>query len=93
MNSKTNHMQYTGSGNLQTKTNYKLFYDVDTSHGNSGGPVYIEETINGTTCYTALAIHTNGIDPYDPDDTNNNCGTRVTTDIMKFYMSNPYLGY
>ena len=53
----------------------------------------MKKTINGTTCYTVLAIHTCGLDVDDLDDKNNNCGTRVTTDIMKFYMNNPYLGY
>ena len=90
---KTSHSQYTGTGNLQDLTDYKLFYDTDTSGGNSGGPVYIEETINNNKCYTVLAIHTHGEDGNDNDNSENNCGTRITTDIMKFYMSNSNIGY
>lgn len=93
VNTKTSHSQYTGTGNLQDLTDYKLFYDTDTSGGNSGGPVYIEETINNNKCYTVLAIHTHGEDGNDNDNSENNCGTRITTDIMKFYMSNSNIGY
>lgn len=93
MNTKTSHSQYTGTGNLQDLTDYKLFHDADTSGGNSGDPVYIEETINNNKCYTVLAIHTCGEDGNDNDNSENNCGTRITTDIMKFYMSNSNIGY
>ena len=93
VNTKTSHSQYTGTGNLQDLTDYKLFHDADTSGGNSGGPVYIEETINNNKCYTVLAIHTCGEDGNDNDNSENNSGTRITTDIMKFYMSNSNIGY
>lgn len=55
--------------------------------------INIEETINNNKCYTVLAIHTCGEDGNDNDNSENNSGTRITTDIMKFYMSNSNIGY
>ena len=84
VNNKNNkHNQYTGSGDITAVSSYTFSYDVDTSSGNSGGPVYVEETIGGHTYYSALGIHTRG----------GNSGTRITPDVMKFFMSNSNIGY
>lgn len=77
------HSQYTGTGNITNKTDYRLYYDVDTSSGNSGGPVYVEERIGNQTFYSVLAIHTTG----------SNYGTRINVDIMKFFMNNDHIDY
>ncbi|MDE5620802.1 MAG: hypothetical protein K2O29_06040 [Ruminococcus sp.] len=56
---------------------------VEYHNGESGGPVYIEETLhnqdNHFNCYSVIAIHTNG----------ENSGTRITTDLIHFYKQNP----
>lgn len=73
----------TASGNVTNMNSYKVFYDTDTNNGESGGPVYIEESFhnqyNDFNCYSVIAIHTNG----------GNSGTRITTDLINFYKHNP----
>ncbi len=77
----------TASGNVTNMNSYKVFYDADTNHGESGGPVYIEETFhnqdNDFNCYSVIAIHTNG----------GNSGTRITTDLIHFYKQNPNINW
>lgn len=59
----------TGDGFLtSTPTSYRLFYDIDTIGGDSGGPVYAN--VNGKK--TVLAVHTSG----------GNSGIRLTTNIL-----------
>ncbi|MCM1505776.1 MAG: trypsin-like serine protease [Ruminococcus flavefaciens] len=81
VNTKTEHMKYTGNGIVSDKNDSILFYKADTCGGNSGGPVYITESDNGKTYYTVVAVHTNG--GYDE-----NSGIRITTDLIHFYTSN-----
>lgn len=47
---------YTCDKNIQTTTSTRIYYDVDTSGGQSGSPIYYYE--NGT--YKVIGIHTNG---------------------------------
>lgn len=83
----TNGELYTGTGNLIHEYytgDYQLCFTCDTSWGNSGGPVYVEESRCGYTYLTAIAIMTSGPDTY--------CvGTRITTDLIHFYKNNPNL--
>ncbi|MBQ8515503.1 MAG: trypsin-like serine protease [Ruminococcus sp.] len=63
----------------------RLFYTADTSGGDSGGPVYITETMQSGDVYkTAIGIHTHGGNTY-------NSGVRITSPVLKFYMGNPYV--
>lgn len=84
---------YTGKGKLlspsvvrEDASNDLIYYDVDTSGGNSGGPIYIEETVRGKTFYTAIGSIVDGdrTDPYTY-----NFGVRYNSDILKFYKGNP----
>ncbi|MBQ8515677.1 MAG: trypsin-like peptidase domain-containing protein [Ruminococcus sp.] len=84
---------YTGIGkivqNLGIHDVYRrVCYDVDTSKGNSGGPVYITTQYKKKEYYTVIAIHSAG-----DEDNNINVGTRITTDLMHFYNNNPNIAY
>lgn len=81
VNTHNKHMMYTGNGKICSGSNNKfIYYEADTSGGNSGGPVYITESLNGKTYYTVVAIHTTGA--------NYNYGTRIDTNLIHFYKSN-----
>lgn len=88
-NTPTDHIMYTGTGVLQDSNDssacsvYRLKYSADTTDGNSGSPVYITSTYNGTTYYTALAIHTMP----------GNSGVRINRDLLYFYLNNPNIQY
>lgn len=89
VNNVRKHTIYTGSGVLldsdfpESCSMYRLKYDVDTSGGNSGGPVYVTTTYGGNTYYTAIAIHT----------LTGNSGVRIDRDIICFYLNNPNIQY
>lgn len=69
-----------------------LEYDVDTSSGQSGAPVYTitRNVVNGnaTFTYTALAIHHGGL-----TSNYNNCGSRISKYHLQFYRNNPNISY
>ena len=88
VNDFDNHTMYTGSGVINRTDNKHLFYNADTSGGNSGGPVYVTESINGNLFLTVIAIHTNGTDY-----TGNNSGIRIDTNIIHFFKNNPNLNW
>lgn len=92
VNTSDKNMMYTGKG--------KIFYEEgineafilctsDISEGNSGGPIYITESLNGKTYYTVVGIITNGDNRIIMP--KRNLGTRIDTNIMHFYKSNDNL--
>lgn len=86
VNNHTKHMMYTGNGKICSGGNGEnglLYYNADTSGGNSGGPVYITESLNGKTYHTVVAVHTTG----------GNHGVCMTTDLIHFYKANNNLRY
>lgn len=90
VNNKTKNNMYTGTGIIAGGSEYTFDYNVDTIGGNSGGPIYMTTTYNGNVYYTVVGIHTRGkgylSDPY-------NHGTRITTDLMHFYLNNSNISY
>lgn len=83
-NNNTNHVMYSGVGTLTSSTSRRLYYNTDTSSGNSGSPVYITESSNGYVHNTVVAIHTttNGVA---------NCGVRINSEILRFVHRNLYI--
>lgn len=79
------HNMCTGEGYLVNNTDYpsslQLAYTNDATGGNSGGPVYITETRGNYTYNTVIAVHTTSAGTY-------NIGTRITTDLLHFYLNN-----
>lgn len=84
-------IRFKAVGNITGKTenNLRLIYNADTAGGDSGGPVYVNESFVGTinsvnVSYdynTVIAIHTRG----------DNSGVRINFDIMYFCYQNSYL--
>ena len=74
---------------FKTENNLRLIYNADTAGGDSGGPVYVNESFVGTISgvkvsydyNTVIAIHTRG----------DNSGVRINFDIMYFCYQNSYL--
>ena len=92
VNTENKHVLFTAEDNLKSITNeeegqYIFFHIVDAMEGASGAPMYIEESRCGKTYYTVIGIHTGGMQNF------NNFGTRMTTDLMQFYLNNGNLNY
>ena len=92
---------YTGEGkviNLDNNSSYAsnnkqiLYYDVDTTWGDSGAPVYAiigSQIGNEKPEYTpvVLAVHRGG------HDNSHNLGSLITNYHLQFYISNPNIDY
>ena len=92
VNTTTKHMLYLGNGVVTKMDNQDLlFYESDTSDGDSGGPVYITESLNGETFYTVVAIHAQGTNCHNAGHNIANHGTCITTNLIHFYKQNEYI--
>ena len=87
-------IRFKASGTLNSSSssnNYRLWYNADTSGGDSGGPVYVQEGVSANnTLYeykSVIGIHTNGAGQGG----SYNSGIRVTDDILRFYYENNYI--
>lgn len=67
------------SGKVKRNTIHKIYYDIDTTPGQSGSPVY---QYNSEYGYVAIAIHTNG-----SSSITTNSGTRITKDLFDYFAS------
>lgn len=86
---------YSTEGRVMDKNNYLsskytdiICYDVDTSGGNSGGPVYTITKMDNKYVYTAIAIHHGGL-----ESNGRNWGSMVTNYHLQFYNNNPNASY
>lgn len=86
VNNSSVHNMYTGDGVIISKNNYQIISQVYTSVGNSGGPLYLEETRCGYTYYTVIGICSSGACP-------TLYSTRMTTELIHFYKNNPNLNW
>ncbi|MDE6775949.1 MAG: trypsin-like peptidase domain-containing protein [Ruminococcus sp.] len=65
----------------------KVFYhSADTLGGNSGGPVFVSETLNGITYNTVVGIHVGGT-------STRNTSVRLTAEVLKFLNGNTNIEY
>ena len=87
VNTSTIHNLYKGNGYITDLSNpLKIWYDTDTSGGNSGSPVYYTYTYNGIKYNVVIGINTSGgVDA--------NAAIRITTDQLHFYKNNPYIAW
>ena len=90
VNGFDNHVMYTGNGVIVSCEDKRLIYNADTSAGNSGGPVYITETINGNTYFSVIAITAS---LGGNDEVLNSIGTRINTNLIHFYKNNPNINW
>lgn len=86
-NDDDHHYMVTGSGVLTDSSSRLLYYDADTSSGESGAPVYVTESGSGYAHNTVVAIHTTGTNEDHPY----NHGVRVNSEILRFAYWNPYI--
>lgn len=93
-NGYTNHLEVHNKmmSNGEITTNciddkeYIFSHSADTSGGNSGGPIYTTETLNGVTYYTVIGIHSGWLGNY-------NTGVRFTSHVLKFLSANTNINY
>lgn len=80
--------RYFSAGPVKKKSlsDNQFTYDAFAVSGDSGGPVYIEYTLNGSTFRSAVGIHTSG------DSASIFGGTRNTLPLLRFYNDNPNIG-
>ena len=75
---------------LSTSTDALLKSTAYVSLGDSGGPMYIEYSLNGTPFRSAIGI-CEGFVPTSPYNDRYSIGVRITTPILRFYMDNEYI--
>lgn len=89
-------IRYKAKGNLYSTTpNFNAYnkwvitYDADIEHGDSGGPVYVEESYNSNNMNysykSVIAIQSAAYDNI------HNVGVRITADLLQFYYQNTHL--
>ena len=81
VNTNNLHTMYTGNGQVLNGNDKFINHNSDTTSGNSGGPLYITESLNERTYYTAIAINIVESPDY-------NISYRMTTDLIHFYTGN-----
>lgn len=84
-------IRFKAKGKITGVTPMDILHDADATHGDSGGPIYVEEgfTINSDDHYdyrtvVAINVATSGVMNY---------GLKITPDILKFYLSNSNIEY
>lgn len=84
-------IRFLAKGKITGISGIDFLFDTDTSSGESGGPVYIEEGFTSTNgerydYKTVIGIYvaTSGVA---------NMGIRITPDLLKFYNDNPNIDY
>ena len=83
-NVSTSHVMYTGTNTVLSSDGGKINHNIDTSPGNSGGPLYITEYYDNKVRYIAIGIHNLG----DYDNNGTNHSVQINTDIIKFFNYN-----
>ncbi len=92
VNDYEKHALYTGTGKVNIcnseNTGYVdlFYYTNDFTPGNSGGPIYVNEQINGQTYYTVVGIAVASTDPQ-------NVGTAMSPTVLKFLRGNSNKNY
>ncbi|MCM1528575.1 MAG: trypsin-like peptidase domain-containing protein [Alistipes sp.] len=88
INDKTNHDERLSLGSILNLKDGLIYVTYDSSSGNSGGPIYAVERINGKMYYTVVGIHTLGM-----IDGKNNAGVRINPYILKFFTDTANINY
>ena len=81
------HTMYSGSGVVLSSNGFKITHNIDTTNGNSGGPLYITERYKDTIKYVAFGIHNLGVEEGDTY----NHAVQINSDIIKFYKNNIHI--
>ena len=81
------HTMYSGNGVVLSSNGFKITHSIDTSNGNSGGPLYITERYKDTVKYVAFGIHNLGVEYGGTY----NHAVQINSDIIKFYKNNSHI--
>lgn len=85
VNTLTTHALYSGNGTILNYNYFypdkQIFYNVDMTPGDSGGPAYITTSYYGSIYYTVIGINVSEAGTY-------NIATRITSDLLHFYLNN-----
>ncbi len=82
INDGDDHTEMYSTGVIKScSVNGVFYHDADTSPGNSGGPIYKTETLNGQTYHTVVGIHIASGSGY-------NVATRLDAQVLKFFNGN-----
>ncbi len=92
INNASKHQEILSEGELVISpthgvSNLIIRHTADALNGNSGGPIYTTETLNGETYHTVIGIHTSLANM------NFNVGLRFTAHVLKFFKANPNIQY
>lgn len=90
INSSTEHDERLSTGSITDVYSKKFHFTADISGGNSGGPIYVVESVNGVTYHTVIGITVaEDLSPYP----SYNVGVRFDASILKFFKGNPNIQY
>ena len=94
INNGVDHQEMLSSGTLTAGYHYNLnntaiCHTADTYGGNSGGPIYTIESVNGKTYHTVIGINVAEPKSYSTY----NIGVRFTPHVLKFYKGNSNIQY
>lgn len=81
---------YTGTGVVYSSNGGVINHRIDATNGNSGGPMYITEMIDGKAVNIVFGIHNLGDDEnYQP--TGYVHAVQINSDMIKFFKHNPHI--
>lgn len=80
INTGTLHDERLSLGSIKKATSSVFYFNCDTSVGNSGGPIYTVEQVEGKVYYTVVGI-TVGENSFEMANT----GVRIDASILKFF--------
>ncbi len=85
-------VRYYETGEVLSSSNSNMIHSTAyASGGDSGGPMYIEYSLLGTTFRSAVGIYRTHIDETATTD-RYSIGVRITTPVLRFYMDNGNIG-
>ncbi len=90
VNSGTDHIMYTGTDVVYSSDGGVINHRIDASSGNSGGPIYITEMINGNAVNIVFGIHNLDDDP-NYSITGYNHAVQINSDMINFFKNNPHI--
>lgn len=88
VNSDTKHTEMMSTGSIIEFYGTELWVTCDTTPGNSGGPIYTVENINGKTYNTVIGIYIAYLDQTDPFNYEYNIGYKIDEYVLNFLKGN-----
>ena len=90
INDGIHHDQRLSTGCVTDINNHVFKFTADTSPGNSGGPIYVVESLNGVAYHTVIGINVAQPSLINPS---YNIAVRIDAYVLKFLKANPNIQY